>query len=65
MHKDLWLVAAGTLDTGEEVKGDGTAQGNEKVLKLEDLSIDKEFWVKYRPEWVQAVKGAEQLEEFV
>jgi hypothetical protein len=64
MHKDLWLVAAGTLEGGE-VTADGIAQGTEKVLNLEDLSIDEEFWVKYRPARVNAVEGAEQLQEFV
>ena len=51
-HEDVVLVAAGTLD--EEKEGIG----------LNGVKIDKEFWIKYRAAWVDAVDGAEQLQAF-
>lgn len=58
-QNDMVLVAAGTLD------GAATGGGKGKGMGLEDVRIDKEFYVKDRLDWMKPLDGALQCERFV
>lgn len=52
-QKDIVIVTAGTLDE------DGTK------FTLENMKIQKEFYIKDRVSWMKPIEGAEQCQVFV